>query len=740
MISRAVITKNYQKILKADNGAQFVKVDLHVHTPASGDAQAKNKYGYKFDIRDKKKKLKPAKQLAEEYEKQKELAKEIVRGVAKKGIRLIAITDHNTPSNTHPEDLTHTWYQLIKDAVQEIIKEDKDFKGLCVLPGVEMSTDDLHILVIFDPKEDEKAVYTTHRINFLLRDCKFSLKEYGNYKATGMSSLFDVLEYIETLGSSCIAIPAHIDGGKKAMLTVYKKPGNVFNKLLNHPNLNAVEVVKDTTPAKKKIGGRKGKVVKEYFDGLRDDNRSPVAYIQNSDGHSIEEIGKRFTYVRMGEPSFWSLKNALEDPKTRICREKDYNPDENKTRIIGIAFHRGKEWNYIAFNQNMNCIIGKKRTQKSTIIDLIFYGLNRFSQKGEEKWLIKKRYSVNVFIGKDSDVFCYSRKGEEEPNIFKLENNTFEQLEKEELENLELELPRKYNHEKLEEKFSSKAKLMDFLDWTIFQNEIQKLFDERDAVIEEVSNKLKEGNKTFKDCKESDIEKIWRACDKLFEKRNEIKDASIKKCGEKDKKNLFEVNVTRGTWAHENELEDTFYPAAGKKKRKEKKKKEFKLNKKVQESRPKEIYLGPENLDEYFLDQADMKLLVKPKKYKHLKRLSTGEKNAAMMVLLMNREEFGPLIIDEPEQYIDVSSITGTLVPQMRELKTKQQIICVTRDEHILLSGDAEQVVATQAENKIKVIAGDINKKEIQKQILEIFEGDKHALTEKSRKLSSILE
>ena len=33
-----VIYQNYQKLLKKDNGAKFVKVDLHVHTPASGDA------------------------------------------------------------------------------------------------------------------------------------------------------------------------------------------------------------------------------------------------------------------------------------------------------------------------------------------------------------------------------------------------------------------------------------------------------------------------------------------------------------------------------------------------------------------------------------------------------------------------------------------------------------------------------------------------------------------------------
>jgi hypothetical protein len=76
----------------------------------------------------------------------------------------------------------------------------------------------------------------------------------------------------------------------------------------------------------------------------------------------------------------------------------------------------------------------------------------------------------------------------------------------------------------------------------------------------------------------------------------------------------------------------------------------------------------------------------------------------------------------------------------MRRLKTQQQIICVTRDEHILISGDAEQVIVTQAEDKLKVKTGDINNEEVQKQIIEIFEGDKYALLAKSRKLGQILD
>ncbi len=704
MVSTADIYSNYRGILGVSHGARFVKVDLHVHTPASGDAQAKNKYNFKVlpphyssFSKDQKEKFKKE-DIPKRLEAAREIAKEIVGGCLNKNLRLIAVTDHNTPSNTHPEDLTNTWYQLIRDAARGT--------NLCVLPGVEISTDDLHILVILDPKEDEPAAYTTHRINFLLQDCKFTLKEYGDYRATGMSSLFDILEYIEELGTSCIAIPAHIDGGKKAMLAVYKEPSNVFKKLLNHPNLNAVEVVKPTTPARKKIGK---KSVEEYFQHLRAPDRSPVAFIQDSDGHAVKEIGKRFTYIRIGEPSFWSLKNALEDPETRIRMERHYSPATDKTSIIGMAFRKGnRKWNNIGFNPDLNCIIGKKRTKKSTVIDLILYALDRLggNEKEDEKRLVDEKYSVNVFIQKGTDVICYSReKDGKPPKRFKLENDSFVPFNDE----TSLELPKKYNHRVLEELFSDKTSLMNFLDKHFFIDKKTRAYRERrDKYIGKVKAKR------FEKCK-SDFNNLLKNCEKLFDERKSKRlfkergnyvEISLEGYGKKSGKYIFKARIEKGEWRG-IKYEDL-------------------------------SNLKKENFKDYFGDKASLYVLV-DSKYTRLDKLSTGERNAALMVLLMNHDAFGPLIIDEPEQYLDVGSITGVLVPWMRKLKTQQQIICVTNDEHILLSGDAEQVVATQSERKIDVITGDVNNRDIQGQVLEIFEGDELALEEKNRKLGSII-
>ncbi|GAF81209.1 unnamed protein product, partial [marine sediment metagenome] len=303
-------------------------------------------------------------------------------------------------------------------------------------------------------------------------------------------------------------------------------------------------------------------------------------------------------------------------------------------------------------------------------------------EKDEEEELIKKEYSVNVFIGKGSDVICYSRDKEgNPPGIFKYRDGSFTLAEAKP----DMELPRKYNHEAIEKLFSQSTDLVDLLDRHVFvDKKVQSFLDDRNKYLERVKSK------NFKNC-ESDMEQLAKACQQLFDERKKHIKPALEQYGKK----LFKVRITKGKYKGTKEQE--------------------------------------------FFDRATMSVLVNSK-YKSLTRLSTGERNAAMMVLLMNQGAFGPLIIDEPERHLDVKSITGMLVPRMHKLKTRQQIICVTRDEHILVSGDAEQVIVTQSEDKLKVITGDINNREIQEQVLEIFEGDGDALLEKNRKLGRILE
>jgi len=86
-------------------GAVWLKADLHVHTPASQD-------------------------ISEKWANSK--AEDVVRIALEKEIDIIAITDHNTVA----------WCDDIRKAAEGT--------SLTVLPGVEISTYQGHVLGIFD--------------------------------------------------------------------------------------------------------------------------------------------------------------------------------------------------------------------------------------------------------------------------------------------------------------------------------------------------------------------------------------------------------------------------------------------------------------------------------------------------------------------------------------------------------------------------------------------------------------
>jgi len=699
-MSAANALAQYRKLLQSNSGADFMKVDLHVHTPASGDARWKSRYNFAFDRNDFSGSLKAARKIADEF----------VHRARDLGLRLVAITDHNTPSSVHPLEPGRTWFELLRNAASKLRDWD-----LCILPGVEISTDDLHVLVIFDPQgadlegdgSEEPAAYTMHRINTLLWQCRFKIRDYGDFSATGGSSLFDVLKYAEDLGAGCIVIPAHIDGGNKAMLDVYGKPSNVFRRLLNHPNLNAVEVVKDTTPTGKTIGSGKSKrKLADYFQAQRAEDRSPLAWIQSSDGHSLHAsgLGKRFTYVRMGKPSFSSLKNALEDPQTRVRLPRTMATPGPRTTILGLAHRRGSgRWSQVAFNPNLNCVVGAKGTLKSTLVDLLLYGLDRFSDSEKatrEAPLQALKYSAQVFLAKGERVYCAERgAGGKPPDWFEIEGGSVSRLPAAP----DLELPRRYNHDEINGRLSDKLRMIEFLDWRMLGEDrgLRSTLEKRNDLLDKVEAR------GFANCA-SDMKKLKKACAALYEKRKKLKglDVRVGKKGEvtiapdhygtREHKPLFSVAVEQGK------------------------------------------YIGTKR-DDYF-DRAILSIL-QDGRYRPLTRLRTAVSNAATIALLMNQGAFGPLIVDQPEEHLDVPAVTSVLIPRIRELKTHQQIICATSDEHILLSGDAEQVIVTQSEKRLEIVAGDASEREIQEQILEVFEGDRNGqeLRRKNRKLAAIL-
>jgi ABC-type cobalamin/Fe3+-siderophores transport system ATPase subunit len=78
--------------------------------------------------------------------------------------------------------------------------------------------------------------------------------------------------------------------------------------------------------------------------------------------------------------------------------------------------------------------------------------------------------------------------------------------------------------------------------------------------------------------------------------------------------------------------------------------------------------------------------------FRDLDDLSKGQKATALLLILLATLP-GPLIIDQPEDNLDNRFIWEGVVPRVRALKGKRQLVFSTHNANIPVLGDAELIV-----------------------------------------------
>lgn len=321
-------------ILNKPNGANFLKADLHLHTPFD------NRFVGRGDL--------------ENDEKKKAFIRLYLDKVLEKGLRLIAITEHNDAS----------WIPYF----QEVNKEDK-YNKIIIFPGVEIASKEaIHLLTLFEPKTKDGDIN-----NFLV---KIGLErdriKSGNI--TPSSKTFDeILELIENdycekttnfKKYSAVIIAAHIDSENGLF-----KQDNAQNYYKNS-SLLAAQISKNY------LSLNEGK--KNILEG-KDGNyySKKIAIVESSDARSLDDIGKYASYIKLSSFSVEGLRQAFLDPESRINHAEEYKP-ESFSKIIGMkvegGYLNGLE---VHFNDNLNCIIGGKGTGKSTILEALRYAFGK---------------------------------------------------------------------------------------------------------------------------------------------------------------------------------------------------------------------------------------------------------------------------------------------------------------------------------------------------------------------------
>lgn len=306
----------YDEIKANTDGALFRRADLHIHSFGDGGS---------YDNFDNT--MTP---------------EAIVDTAIAENLQVIAITDHNAIGN-----------------VAAAIKHAEG-KNLLVVPGVELSTPqghllvhcpDLHALQSFCGKlnisEDKKTCHN------LIPQCLEEAAKFGGF-----------------------GICAHIDLESGFDAAVPKN--NEFKEaILKCPNLLAFEIanaLNDSWYTNRDLdGGRKNlatirRTALEYEDGYE------LAKVMSSDAHKLTVLGKnaagnrRLTRLKMETLSFNALRLALIDSAART-RLEDLLP-ESIPQFIGMKLEGGfLDGQVIRFSRNLTCIIGGRGAGKSTMME-----------------------------------------------------------------------------------------------------------------------------------------------------------------------------------------------------------------------------------------------------------------------------------------------------------------------------------------------------------------------------------
>lgn len=311
-------------------GAKFYKADLHIHSYGEDGS---------FDVTDTT--MTP---------------ENIVDTAIEKGLSIISITDHNEEQNC-----------------KKAIKYAED-KNILVIPGIEVSTLQGHLLVYFEKYEELK----NFRGKLTISDDK----------ETCTQGIVDCLNFAKQFDG--FGILAHIDLDSGFEKTIGRFDPKM-SAILKHDCLCGLEISDKSgidlyteRDASKDVQDRMHLLNQriEFLD-LEKDFEFPK--LMSSDAHTLDRLGtnasgeKKLTRIKLDTLCFHAFRIALISSNSRI-RIENLIP-EKLPRFVGMSLNGGLLANQsIHFSNNLTCIIGGRGAGKSTMLEALRVGSGNNSE------------------------------------------------------------------------------------------------------------------------------------------------------------------------------------------------------------------------------------------------------------------------------------------------------------------------------------------------------------------------
>ena len=122
--------------------------------------------------------------------------------------------------------------------------------------------------------------------------------------------------------------------------------------------------------------------------------------------------------------------------------------------------------------------------------------------------------------------------------------------------------------------------------------------------------------------------------------------------------------------------------------------------------------------------------------YRPLEELSGGQRVSVLLSLLLETADDRPLVIDQPEDELDNRFLWETILPALKKLKGRRQIIVATHNPNIVVNGDADMVIQLEAtaQRGYIAVAGAIEEPEVRDAIVRTVDGGDEAFRLRRRK------
>ena len=316
-------------------GNYFRKVDLHVHSPASGDTSWGEINEYDF-----------------------------LKFFEDAGFELIAVTDHNTGE----------WIDKVMKAAKAQRKRNK--WKLCIIPGVEVSASGIHLVILF-PENTNSSM-----IDHFLSQLQVEPSDRGKDAMSKLSPL-EVCEIAHKEEFNGIVIGAHCSSPDNGI--VGSKTRSLRKKTLEALDILELKATSDNHD----------KTIKYVRENL---GFTDMPFIYSSDAHRSEEICGDTCWLKMDNCSFNGVKQITLEPHLRWDCSPPSAPSHPHILGISVVggLYAGQQ---IPLNSGLNVIIGGRGAGKSALFELIRFVFGNRPKLAEDEKLFINRITSFLNIG-----------------------------------------------------------------------------------------------------------------------------------------------------------------------------------------------------------------------------------------------------------------------------------------------------------------------------------------------------